>query len=97
MQPQDPRIEEDNQTIKIEVASESMAQECTSRELATPPKNEQPFFITCPELDVPFKLKLSLIRLLPRFRGLENENPHKHLKEFHMECSSMKPQGVSEK
>jgi hypothetical protein len=34
--------------------------------------------------------------LLPKFRGLENEDPHKHLKAFHVVCSSMKPQGVSE-
>lgn len=68
-----------------------MAQECTLRELATSPMNQQPLCITCPELDVPFELKSSLIHLLPKFRELENENPHKYLKEFHVVCSSIKP------
>ncbi|KAL1104616.1 hypothetical protein V6Z11_D04G077300 [Gossypium hirsutum] len=43
-----------------------------------------------------FQLKLGLIHLLTTFRGMQNENPHTHLKEFHMVCTSMKPQGVIE-
>ena len=42
-------------------------------------------------------LKSGLIHLLPTFRGVAGENPHKHLKEFHMVCSTMKPQGVMDK
>ena len=37
-----------------------------------------------------------MIHLLPTFRGHVGEDPHKHLKEFHIVYSSMKPQGISE-
>ena len=39
---------------------------------------------------VDFELKSGLIH------GRENEDPHKHLKEFHVVCSRLKPQGVNE-
>ncbi|KAJ8771973.1 hypothetical protein K2173_027150 [Erythroxylum novogranatense] len=68
----------------------------TLRELAVPPVNQQPLCITYPNLEAPFELKSGLIHLLPTFRGLENEDPHKHLKEFHVVCSTMRPQGVTE-
>ncbi|RDY06828.1 hypothetical protein CR513_09130, partial [Mucuna pruriens] len=42
----------------------------TLKELATP--------------DVTYKLKSGLIHLLPKFHGLAGEDPHKHLKEFHV-------------
>ena len=79
------------------VQEEEMAQENrTLRELAAPTDNQQPLCITYPTLEAPFELKSGLIHLLPTFRGLENEDPHKHLKEFHIVCSTMKPQGISE-
>ncbi|KAH9716650.1 hypothetical protein KPL71_021531 [Citrus sinensis] len=37
-----------------------------------------------------------MIHLLPTFHGLGGEDPNKHLKEFHVVCSTMKPVGVSE-
>ncbi|XP_025983785.1 uncharacterized protein, partial [Glycine max] len=37
-----------------------------------------------------------LIHLLPKFHGLAGEDPHKHLKEFHIVCSTMKPPDVQE-
>ncbi|RDY01289.1 hypothetical protein CR513_15402, partial [Mucuna pruriens] len=43
-----------------------------------------------------YELKSSLIHLLPKFHGLAGEDPHKHLKEFHVVCSTMRPQGISE-
>ena len=43
-----------------------------------------------------FELKSGLIHLLPKFYGHENEDPHKHLKEFYVVCSNLKPQGVTE-
>ncbi|XP_038975772.1 uncharacterized protein LOC120106796 [Phoenix dactylifera] len=43
-----------------------------------------------------FELKSGLIQLLPTFHGLAGEDPHKHLKEFHVVCTSMKPTGVTE-
>ena len=72
-------------------------QERTLRELAAPPNvNQQPLCIRFPEIEGDFELKSGLIHLLPKFYGLENEDPHKHLKEFHMICSSMKPHGVTD-
>ena len=70
--------------------------ERTMGELATPVGDYAPLCITYPPLTVPFELKTGLINILPKFRGRENENPHKHLKAFNIICSSMKPQGISE-
>ena len=76
---------------------EKMANEKrTLRELAAPNVNQQPLCIEYPTLEVAFELKSGLIHLLPTFRGLENEDPHKHLKEFYVVCSSMRPQEVFE-
>ena len=43
-----------------------------------------------------FELKFGLIYLLPTFHGLASEDLHKHLKELHVVCTSMKPTGVTE-
>ncbi|RDX71506.1 hypothetical protein CR513_49134, partial [Mucuna pruriens] len=43
-----------------------------------------------------YELKSSLIHLLPKFHGLAGEDPHKHLKEFHVVYSTMRPQGIPE-
>jgi hypothetical protein len=45
---------------------------------------------------VNFELKSGFIHLLPTFNGLAGEDPHTHLKEFHMVCVGMKPNGVDE-
>ncbi|KAL0414896.1 UNVERIFIED_CONTAM: hypothetical protein Sradi_1691300 [Sesamum radiatum] len=58
--------------------------------------NQQPLCIEYPGLEVDFELKSGLIHLLPTFRGLAGEDPHKHLKEFHVVCSGMRPQGITE-
>ncbi|XP_039051554.1 uncharacterized protein LOC120192961 [Hibiscus syriacus] len=71
-------------------------EERTLRELAAPNMNQQPLDIDYPTLEVAFELKYGLIHLLLTFHGLENKDPHKHLKEFHAICSSMRPQGVTE-
>ncbi|KAK5795327.1 hypothetical protein PVK06_036588 [Gossypium arboreum] len=68
----------------------------TIRQLAEAPIEQLPLCIAYPIMDTDFELKSGLIQLLPTFRGLQNENPHKHLKEFHMVCLSMKPQGVTD-
>ncbi|RDY12784.1 hypothetical protein CR513_02382, partial [Mucuna pruriens] len=39
---------------------------------------------------------IQLIHLLPKFHGLAGEDPHKHLKEFHVVCSTTRPQGILE-
>ncbi|XP_017628655.1 uncharacterized protein LOC108471568 [Gossypium arboreum] len=74
---------------------EQMADQ-TIKELAAAPAVQQPLCITFPQGTTPFQLKTGLIHLLPIFNGLPSESPHKHLAEFHMVCSSIKPQGVSE-
>ena len=68
----------------------------TLKELAAPDVTYQPLCIEYPEVDGAFELKSGLIHLLPTFHGLVGEDPHKHLKEFHVVCSTMKPQGISE-
>ena len=69
--------------------------EKTLREWATQEVNQYPLCITFLEAQN-FELKSRLIHLLPTFRGLENEDPHKFLKEFHVVCSGMKPHAVTE-
>ena len=66
------------------------------KELAAPDLNHQSLCIDYLDLDASFELRSGLIHLLPTFRGLAGEDPHKHLKEFHVVCSSMKPHGISE-
>ncbi|XP_061337760.1 uncharacterized protein LOC133284703 [Gastrolobium bilobum] len=69
----------------------------TLKQLAAPNvDNEQPLCIRYTNPVVPFELKSGLIHLLPKFHGLAGEDPHKHLKEFHIVCSTMKPTGVDE-
>ncbi|KAK8636608.1 hypothetical protein V6N13_124350 [Hibiscus sabdariffa] len=64
----------------------------TIRQLAVAPNVQHPLCITFPNGATPFQLKTGLIHLLPKFHGFPNENPHKYLTEFHLVCSSMKPQ-----
>ena len=70
--------------------------ERTLKELGTPDVTYPNLAITYPNTDAPFELRSGLIHLLPKFHGLAGEDPHKHLKEFHVVCSTMKPQGVQE-
>nr|XP_029117740.1 uncharacterized protein LOC114913285 [Elaeis guineensis] len=63
----------------------------TLKELAAPDLNQQPLCIEYPILDAAFELKSGLIHLLPTFRGLVGEDPHKHLKDFYVVCSSLMP------
>ncbi|RDY12213.1 hypothetical protein CR513_03016, partial [Mucuna pruriens] len=48
------------------------------------------------ELALSYKLKSGLIHLLPKFHSLVGEDPHKHLKEFHVVFSPMRPQRIPE-
>ncbi|RDX99354.1 hypothetical protein CR513_17602, partial [Mucuna pruriens] len=65
----------------------------TLKELTTPDVVYQPWCIQCPPLEPiqSYELQFSLIQLLPNFHGLAGEDPHKHLKEFHVVCSTMRP------
>ncbi|RDX82863.1 hypothetical protein CR513_36297, partial [Mucuna pruriens] len=69
-----------------------------TQELATPDVVYQPWCIKYPQLEPAqtYELKYGLIHLLPKFHGFSREDPHKHLKEFHVVCSTMRPQGISE-
>ncbi|RDY09993.1 hypothetical protein CR513_05553, partial [Mucuna pruriens] len=59
----------------------------TLKELATPD-----VCIQYPQLKPAqtYELKSGLIHLLPKFHGLAGEDPHKHLKEFHVAYIKMK-------
>ncbi|KAL0455976.1 UNVERIFIED_CONTAM: hypothetical protein Slati_0936800 [Sesamum latifolium] len=70
--------------------------EPTIKEMTSLDLNQKPLCIEYPTLDVDFELKSGLIHLLSTFRGLAGEDPHKHLKEFHVVCSGMRPQEVTE-
>ncbi|RDX94159.1 hypothetical protein CR513_23484, partial [Mucuna pruriens] len=70
----------------------------TLKELAMPDVVYQPWCIQYPQLEPAqtYELKSDLIHLLPKFHGRAGEDPHKHLKEFHVVCSTMRPQGIPE-
>ncbi|KAK7356313.1 hypothetical protein VNO80_15582 [Phaseolus coccineus] len=68
----------------------------TLRELAALDISIQIMSIQYSDVDVQCEHKFGLIHLLPKFHGLGGEDPHKHLKEFHTVCTTMKPAGVSE-
>ena len=68
----------------------------TLKELAAQDLNYQPLGIVYPEQGGDFELKSGLLHHLPKFHGLSGEDPHKHLKQFHVICVTMKPQGVTE-
>uniref|UniRef100_A0A151UFS5 Retrotransposon gag domain-containing protein n=1 Tax=Cajanus cajan TaxID=3821 RepID=A0A151UFS5_CAJCA len=74
--------------------------ERTLREMVAPDFTYESLCIQYPEEDVPFVLKTGLIHLLPKFHDRAGEDPHKHLKEFHIVfhivCSTMRPPNVPE-
>ena len=86
----------DNSSSGSEVEEAMTTNNKTLKELAAPDLNQQPLCIEYPMLDAAFELKSGLIHLLPTFCGLVRKDPHKHLKEFHVVCSSMKLQEISE-
>ncbi|CAN6678038.1 unnamed protein product [Malus baccata var. baccata] len=68
----------------------------TLRELATLNTDQQPLCITYPNADGGFKLKSGMIHYLPKFHGFPTEDANKHLMEFHVVCSGMRPANVDE-
>ena len=91
-----PDLVESSSDSEEQVMDRAAPVERTLRELAEPDLNQQPLCIQYVDLEVNFELKSGLIHLLPKFHGFAGEDPHKHLKEFHVVCSSMRPQGVTE-
>src|SRR3954468_14805063 len=65
-----------------------MAEQRTLTQLVVPNVNYNGLCIDYPAADAPFELEYGLTHLLPRFNGFAGENPHKHLKEFHVVCSA---------
>ena len=91
-----PDLVESSSDSEEQVMDRAAPVERTLRELAEPDLNQQPLCIQYVDLEVNFELKSGLIHLLPKFHGFAGEDPHKHLKEFHIVCSSIRPQGVTE-
>ncbi|KAM1310293.1 hypothetical protein PS2_006884 [Malus domestica] len=73
-----------------------MADNRTLRELATPNTDQQPLCITYPNADRGFELKSGMIHYLPKFHGFSTEDANKHLMEFHVVCSGMRPANVDD-
>ena len=65
-------------------------------EMAALDLEKQPLCIQYPQREDAFELKSGMIHLLPSFHCLLGEDPNKHLKEFLVVCSSMKPSGITE-
>ncbi|KAH9669749.1 DUF4220 domain-containing protein [Citrus sinensis] len=91
-----PDLVESSSDSEEQVMDRPAPIERTLRELAEPDLNQQPLCIQYIDLEVNFELKSGLIHLLPKFHRFAGEDPHKHLKEFHVVCSTMRPQGVTE-
>nr|KYP41381.1 hypothetical protein KK1_037254 [Cajanus cajan] len=70
--------------------------ERTLREMPVPDFTYESLCIQYPKEDVPFMLKTGLIHLLPMFHGRAGEDPHQHLKEFHIVYSTKRPQNIPE-
>nr|XP_028949320.1 uncharacterized protein LOC103415785 [Malus domestica] len=79
-----------------EEPQEGMANNRTLRELATPNTDQQPLCITYPNADGGFELKSDMIHYLPKFHGFSTEDANKHLMEFHVVCSGIRPANVDE-
>ncbi|KAJ9568340.1 hypothetical protein OSB04_004306 [Centaurea solstitialis] len=89
---QKEKQKEEEEKPKVEMAED----EQTLRQLATQDVAQTPICIRYPTDNQNFALKTGLVHLLPTYHGLENEDPNKHLKQFHIVCLSMKPAEVSE-
>ncbi|KAL5162363.1 hypothetical protein HKD37_07G019495 [Glycine soja] len=63
----------------------------TFEEWATPDVVYQPWCIQYPKIEISYELNSRLTHLLSRFHGLTREDPHQHLNEFHVICSTMQP------
>ncbi|XP_050157503.1 uncharacterized protein LOC126631410 [Malus sylvestris] len=83
-------------SIKEEKPQGDMADNRTLRELATPNTDQQPLCITYPNDEGGCELKSSMIHYLPKFHGFSTEDANKHLMEFHVVCSGMRPANVNE-
>ncbi|XP_050147375.1 uncharacterized protein LOC126622669 [Malus sylvestris] len=79
-----------------EESQEGMADNRTLRELTMLNTDQQPLCITYPNAEGGFELKSGMIHYLPKFNGFSIEDANKHLMEFHVVCSGMRPANVDE-
>uniref|UniRef100_A0A2N9I9L5 Reverse transcriptase/retrotransposon-derived protein RNase H-like domain-containing protein n=1 Tax=Fagus sylvatica TaxID=28930 RepID=A0A2N9I9L5_FAGSY len=68
----------------------------TLREYLQPPRNSAPSCIVFPLQANNFNFKPGMIPLLPKFHGIESENPYLHIKEFEEVCATFHDQTCSE-
>ncbi|KMT02173.1 hypothetical protein BVRB_9g207510 [Beta vulgaris subsp. vulgaris] len=73
-----------------------MGDERTLKELGAPKLDDEPLCIVFPTLERPLKLNSGFLNLLPKFYGNAGEDPHRHLKEYIVVCSTMKPKGIEQ-
>ncbi|CAM8910865.1 unnamed protein product [Rhodiola kirilowii] len=69
---------------------------CTMRGVCAPYIDEAPWCIRLDEDADDIEIKSGVIHHLPKFGGMADENPLRHLKEFHGVCMSMKSASVAE-
>ncbi|OMO64624.1 reverse transcriptase [Corchorus capsularis] len=95
-----PRSTTSSSSLESQSPRENMAEENnnnrTLMELAAPNVTTQRLAIQYPTNEENFEIKSGFIQLLPKFHGMPGEDPHRHLKDFQIVCSSMKMQGISE-
>jgi len=82
--------------FEIDNMAQPPPHERTMSELTTLEFTYHSLCIQYPEEEILYVLKTGLIHLLPKFHGLAGEGPCKHLKQFHVVCSTMKPVDVQE-
>jgi len=78
------------------VESPPSPHERTMSELTTPKLTYDSLCIHYPNEEVLYVLKIGIINLLPKFHGLAGKDLCKHLKQFHVVCSTMTLADVQE-
>ena len=68
----------------------------TPRDYLQPTRSSAPSCIIFPTNANNFNFKPGMISLLPKFYGLDSENPHLHFKEFEEVCSTFYDQSCNE-
>ncbi|KAL4578142.1 hypothetical protein LXL04_014261 [Taraxacum kok-saghyz] len=69
-------------------------QDLTLRQMMETDVTQSPLGIVYPANRRGIELKSSFLHQLSKFHGLDNEDPQRHLKSFHMVCVSMLPDHV---
>ena len=75
----------------------NQTQQMTLKDYIYSTRSTQPFCITLPALTANFEIKSGMIQMLLVFRGLTNENPYQHIREFEDICGTMMYHQMTEK